>query len=49
MTPATSPDDFPEVLTVKEAATALRCSEATMYKHVQGRDIPAVKCGGWRI
>jgi excisionase family DNA binding protein len=44
-----SGDDFPEVLVLAEAAKLLCCSEATLYKRILCGDVPAVKCGGWRI
>lgn len=42
-----SPDD--PVLMLADAARLIHCSESTLYKLVQRREIPAIKCGGWRI
>jgi excisionase family DNA binding protein len=36
----------PSLLTVHETATMLRCSDATVYRHVSGGALPAVRVGG---
>ena len=41
--------DAPDILTLAEAAELMRVSESTLYKRVQCGDVPAIKCGGWRI
>jgi len=39
----------PEILTVKEAAELLRCSEETVRVNARNGTLPALKMGGWKF
>lgn len=44
-------DEFPDIMTVREAMQALGVSKSTIYLLIQNRQIPAFRLGGklWRI
>lgn len=43
-------EEAPDLLTVKQYAKALQVTQRTVYRHIKGGTLPAVKVlGEWRI